>query len=37
VQLTGGALVIGAVLVLQLPRPVLQWPGRIRAEARPEA
>jgi drug/metabolite transporter (DMT)-like permease len=37
VQLAGGALVIGAVLVLQLPRPVLQMPGRIRAEARPEA
>jgi len=37
VQLTGGALVIGAVLVLQLPRPVFQWPGRIRAEARPPA
>jgi drug/metabolite transporter (DMT)-like permease len=35
VQLTGGALVIGGVLVLQLPRPVFVAPGRIRAEARP--
>jgi drug/metabolite transporter (DMT)-like permease len=35
VQLVGGALVLGAVLVLQLPRPVFAMRGRIRAEARP--
>jgi drug/metabolite transporter (DMT)-like permease len=37
VQLLGGALVIGAVLVLQLRMLPLRTPGRIRAAARPSA
>ena len=37
VQLLGGALVIGAVLVLQLRALRLRTPGRIRAAARPSA
>jgi drug/metabolite transporter (DMT)-like permease len=37
VQLLGGALVIGAVIVLQLRSLSLRTPGRIRAAARPSA
>ena len=37
VQLLGGALVIGAVIVLQLRALPLRTPGRIRAAARPSA
>jgi drug/metabolite transporter (DMT)-like permease len=37
VQLLGGALVIGAVLVLQIRKLPLRTPGRIRAAARPSA